>query len=82
MAPCATIDGVPRYQGGSIRMSSLKIEALTWVLIYAGLAAFTLGWFVEVRSAAVGSLLMIGGGTSVAVGVVLIFVRARRSETR
>ena len=80
MAPCATIDGVPRYEGGMIRMSSQKIETLTWVLIYAGLLAFSLGWFVEARSAPAGRVLMIGGGLAAAVGIVLIFLRARRGE--
>lgn len=61
-------------------MSSQKIETLTWVLIYVGLLAFSLGWFAEARSAPAGLVLMIGGSVAAAVGIVLIFLRARRGE--
>ena len=57
-----------------------RLEAWVWISIYAGLLAFALGWFVEARSASIGSVLMIGGGLAAGVGVVLIYLRARRGE--
>ena len=57
-----------------------RLEVWVWISIYAGLLAFAFGWFLEARSASIGSVLMVGGGVAAAVGVVLIFLRARRGE--
>ena len=54
-----------------------KLETLVWVLIYGGLLGASLGWFMLPRSDALGSTLMVAGGTVAAIGVVLIFVRSR-----
>ncbi|MEO5771505.1 MAG: hypothetical protein ABIQ29_05500 [Burkholderiaceae bacterium] len=62
-------------------ISDKRLEAWVWISIYAGLLAFTLGWFVEARSASIGMVLMIGGGLAAAAGVLLVYLRAKRSET-
>jgi hypothetical protein len=58
-------------------MSIKRIEALTWVLIYGGLIAISLGWFLTPTQGPWGELLMTAGGIAAAVGVVLIVVRSR-----
>jgi hypothetical protein len=58
-------------------MTPQRIETLTWVLIYAGLLALCLGWFVGQAGDGWGTLLMIVGAVVAAVGAVLIVVRAR-----
>lgn len=54
-----------------------RIEALVWTLIYGGLFAVALGLATMRDAPAAGWALAIGGGLVAAVGVVLIFVRAR-----
>ncbi len=61
-------------------ISNKKLETWVWVAIYAGLLAFSLGWFLEDRSAPVGLALMVGGGLSAAAGVLMIYLRSRRSN--
>ena len=58
-------------------MTVQRIESLTWVLIYGGLAALSLGWFVRPREGPWGELLLTGGAIAVVAGVVLIVVRSR-----
>ena len=58
-------------------MSSKRIEAWTWVLIYGGLVSFSLGWFVTPLQGPWGELMIGGGIVAVAAGVVLIFVRSK-----
>ena len=58
-------------------MSTQRIESLTWLLIYGGLAALSLGWFVRPREGPWGELLLSGGAVAVVAGVVLIVVRSR-----
>lgn len=61
-------------------MNNAALQAWVWVLIYGGLLAACLGLFVRRRDADLGlSLLGLGAGL-VVVGVVLIFVRARRGR--
>ena len=60
-------------------MRNATLEKWIWVLIYAGLLTASLGVFVHDHAPAFGWVLMLSGGVSVAIGAVLIFVRARRS---
>jgi hypothetical protein len=61
-------------------MNARRIEQWTWGLIYAGLLASCLGWFARPAAGPLGELLLIGGGLAAAVGVVMIWVRARIKE--
>ena len=58
-------------------MQIKRLEKWTWLLIYGGMLGISLGWFIQTGNAALGLTLMIGGGTVAAIGVALIFVRAR-----
>lgn len=61
-------------------MSAAKLEALVWVLVYGGLLALGLGLAVRGDDAALGGWLLGGGAVAAAVGVVLIWVRARMRD--
>ena len=61
--------------------NSKRVEQWTWVLIYGGLMALSLGWFVMPYRGPWGELLFSVGGVAGLVGVVLIFVRARMKDT-
>lgn len=54
-----------------------RLQALIWVLIYAGLLTLVLGLSVQRLDAATGWLLVASGALVAAVGVVLIYVRSR-----
>jgi len=56
-----------------------RLERLVWVFIYAGLLCLVLGIAIHDARAGTGVAMMIFGGVVAAVGVVLIFVRARLS---
>lgn len=58
-------------------MSVQRIEVLIWVLIYGGLVAACLGWFLSPVRGPWGELLTTGGFVAAAAGVVLIVVRSR-----
>jgi len=58
-------------------MKAQRIGQLVWVLIYGGLLAMSLGWFVAPRQGPWGELLIGGGGVAAVVGVVLIYARSR-----
>ena len=60
-------------------MSNATLDKLVWVLIYAGLFVCGLGlWFIE-HSLAVGSTLLGFGAAAVAGGILLIWLRSKRS---
>ena len=58
-------------------MSTKTLERLVWVLIYAGLLAACLGFFVRAHDEALGWLLIGGGSAAAAAGAVGIVVRSR-----
>ncbi|MDE1950483.1 MAG: hypothetical protein KGL43_15120 [Burkholderiales bacterium] len=59
-------------------MSAAKrIEALVWVLIYAGLLLLCLGLFVRRQAAALGHTMIVVGALLAAAGVLLIWLRSR-----
>ncbi|MEF7617309.1 hypothetical protein V4F39_25585 [Aquincola sp. MAHUQ-54] len=57
-------------------MRAQTLETLVWVLIYGGIIAASLGFFVA--DAVLGGLMQLGGAVAVAAGVLLIWVRSRR----
>ncbi len=54
-----------------------RLQALIWVLIYAGLLTVVLGLFVTRLDEDIGTWLLTGGGLMAAAGFVLIYVRSR-----
>ena len=58
-------------------MDKKRVDRWVWMLIYGGMLAFSLGWFVQPGGVALGTSLIAGGGLVAAVGVALIFLRAR-----
>ena len=58
-------------------MNVKRIETLTWVLIFGGLIAACLGWFMVPIRGPLGELLIGGGAVAAAIGVVLVVVRAK-----
>jgi high-affinity Fe2+/Pb2+ permease len=58
-------------------LSIQRVESLIWPLIYGGLLAVCLGWFLAPIRGPWGELLTTGGLLAAAAGVVLIVVRSR-----
>ncbi|WP_326543280.1 hypothetical protein [Pseudorhodoferax sp.] len=54
-----------------------RLQALIWILVYAGLLTLVLGLAVTRYDAPLGHWLVGGGGVVAVVGFALIFVRAR-----
>lgn len=54
-----------------------RLQALIWILIYAGLLTGVLGLFVERLDEDTGNCLQTGGGLMAAAGFVLIYLRSR-----
>jgi hypothetical protein len=61
-------------------LSIQRVESLIWPLIYGGLLAVCLGWFLTPVRGPWGELLITGGAIAAAAGVVLIVVRSRMKE--
>jgi len=59
-----------------------RIERLVWILIYGGTLALILGFAVRDSAAGTGQALMVVGIIVAAVGVALIFVRARMQQDK
>lgn len=64
-----------------LSVSAQRLETWTWVLIYGGLLLVCLGVFVKRADAGLGWTLIAVGAVLAAVGVVMIFLRARLPET-
>jgi hypothetical protein len=60
-------------------MKPEKLETWTWVLLYGGLLAVSLGVFVLLRGGVLGWPLVALGVVAVVVGLVFIVVRSRMS---
>ena len=58
-------------------MEKKQLEKWIWMLIYGGLLAVSLGWFLQPRIAAAAWTLMVAGTVVAVVGAVLIVVRSR-----
>lgn len=55
-----------------------RLQNLVWILIYGGLLTLVLGLAVaRGEEPALGHTMVVGGGIVAAIGVLLIFVRAR-----
>ncbi len=65
---------------GTTHAGLARLETLIWVLIYGGLLSLLVGVFMGRAGDDNGDLLMAGGGVAVAVGVVLVYLRAHLHE--
>lgn len=62
-------------------MQLATLDKLIWKLILGGMIVFSLGLFMhQVGGDALGWAVLAAGAVSVVVGVVLVFVRARKAE--
>jgi membrane associated rhomboid family serine protease len=61
-------------------LSIQRVESLIWPLIYGGLLAVCLGWFLTPVRGPWGELLITSGAIAAVAGVVLIVVRSRMKE--
>ena len=63
-----------------MKIPTKRLELLTWLLIYGGLFAITLGATLRREGALLGWSLIVGGGAATAAGLVLIWVRSRMAD--
>ncbi|MBX3602092.1 MAG: hypothetical protein KF863_15835 [Rubrivivax sp.] len=63
-------------------MTLAALEKLVWILIYSGLLIVCLGIFVQRSDALLGWILIVAGAIDTAAGVVLVWVRSRRTDAR
>ena len=54
-----------------------RIEGLTWILIYGGLLALILGWWVLPSDDGIGYLLLGCGAVIAVIGFLMIYVRSK-----
>lgn len=67
---------------GTTHVRLVRMEAAIWVLIYGGLLAVVLAAFVERTQGQDATELYWGGGATVVLGVVLVYLRSRlRDDT-
>ena len=62
-------------------MSSGRIAAWTWGLIFGGMLVMAIGLTLRDTDSTLGWVLVAGSGIGIAVGVILIWVRSRMNNT-
>jgi uncharacterized membrane protein HdeD (DUF308 family) len=67
---------------GTTNTKLVRMERMSWVLIYAGLLAVVLGTFLDQQEAQDASLFYQLGGLAVGGGVVMIYLRSRLREDK
>jgi hypothetical protein len=68
-----------KYNGTTNRRL-VRLERMTWTLIYGGLLSVLLGFSLQKAGVSYAGAFMVGGGASALLGVLLILLRARLSE--
>jgi vacuolar-type H+-ATPase subunit I/STV1 len=63
-----------------LKISTARIELLTWALIYGGLLALAIGAALRREGAVLGWSVMVGGAAVAAVGAVLVWVRSKMAD--
>jgi hypothetical protein len=58
-------------------MRTTTVEKLIWVLIYGGIFALSIGFFIARTDIVFGTVLQLGGALAVVVGIFLIWLRSR-----
>lgn len=61
-------------------MTSARMAAWTWTLIFGGMLGFAVGWSVRRGDAVFGWVLVGASLLAVATGVVLVWVRSRMAD--
>ncbi|MBC7941107.1 MAG: hypothetical protein H7Z19_15345 [Chitinophagaceae bacterium] len=61
-------------------MTNTGLHKLIWVLVYTGLLTLSLGIFMQPRDNTLGWAAIVIGTLSAGIGVLLVLVRARRSD--
>jgi hypothetical protein len=74
--------GFFKKYNGSTNKRLVRMERLTWVLIYGGLLLLVLGSFAERTQASDATELYLGGGAAVVAGVMLILIRSRLRDEK
>ncbi len=67
---------------GTTHKGLARLESVIWTLIYGGLLAAVLGFFIGKVADDDGDILMALGGMATFIGLVLVVVRSRLSEGR
>ncbi|MDT7517194.1 hypothetical protein RAE19_00270 [Rhodoferax sp. TBRC 17660] len=62
---------------GTTNVKLVRMERLIWTLIYGGLLAMVLGYFIDQQEAQDAALFYNLGGLAVVGGVVMVFIRSR-----
>jgi len=63
-----------------LKILKTRIELITWLLIYGGLFAITLGATLRREGAVLGWSVIAGGAVATVAGLVLIWVRSRMAD--
>ena len=64
-----------------LKMTTRRLSALTWVLIFGGILALGLGLVVSRTDAELGWGITAVSIVAIVIGVVLVWVRSRMEET-
>ncbi|CAM8656040.1 hypothetical protein MCEMSEM22_01866 [Comamonadaceae bacterium] len=65
---------------GTTNARLVRMERLIWTLIYGGLLAMVLGYFIDQQGVQDAALFYNLGGLAVGGGVVMVFIRSRLRE--
>ncbi len=65
---------------GTTNAKLVRMERMTWTLIYGGLLAIVLAYFTEQTQGTSATELYACGALATAIGIVLIFTRSRLRE--
>ena len=68
-----------KYNGTS-NMRLLRMERVIWPLVYGGLLALVLAWFVETTQSEDATGLYAVGSLALAMGLVVFYLRSRQKE--
>ena len=59
---------------------SARLDKWIWILIYGGMALFSIGFALQQQARSWGLVVMVAGVLAAVVGVVLIWVRSRMAD--
>lgn len=65
---------------GTTNLRLVRMERLIWMLIYGGMLAMVLGYFIDQQGTSDATWFYSLGGLALLFGVLMIFIRARLRE--